>query len=156
MELKYLLLTQKEINRFKRNVADANLIRKCVIGYLGNRKLYPPENSPWENPFIENCPSKNSPVENCPRTNCPFEDCPRKISSKKDCPLSPLEICPQQNCSWKTAKFDLFCSTKDKMPTLNYSFVVYEFVCPGCNANYISKTERPLLKKCWICLEWKR
>ena len=36
------------------------------------------------------------------------------------------------------------CSTKDKTPTLNQLFVVYEFVCPEYNANYIGKTEKTL------------
>ena len=33
------------------------------------------------------------------------------------------------------------------MPTLNQSFVVYEFVCPGCSDNYIEKTERILFER---------
>ena len=42
---------------------------------------------------------------------------------------------------------NLFCNTKDKTPTLNQSFVVYEFVCPGCSANYVGKTERTLFER---------
>ena len=33
------------------------------------------------------------------------------------------------------------------MPTLNDSFVVYEFACPGCSANYVGKTERTLFER---------
>ena len=44
-------------------------------------------------------------------------------------------------------KIDYFCSTKDKTPTLNQSFVVYEFVCPGCSANYVGKTDRTLFAR---------
>ena len=43
---------------------------------------------------------------------------------------------------YDATKVDFFCSTKDKTPTINQSFVVYEFVCPGCSANYVGKTER--------------
>ena len=42
---------------------------------------------------------------------------------------------------------NFFCNTKVKMPTLNQSFVVYEFVCPGCSANYVGKTERTLFER---------
>ena len=48
---------------------------------------------------------------------------------------------------YDVTKIDFFCSTKDKTPTLNQSFVVYEFVCPGCSANYVGKTERTLFKR---------
>ena len=37
-----------------------------------------------------------------------------------------------------------FTNAKDKTPLLNNSFVVYKFTCPGCNINYIGKTERTL------------
>ena len=37
---------------------------------------------------------------------------------------------------------DFFCSTKHKTPTLNQSSVAYEFVCSGCDVNYVGKTER--------------
>ena len=38
---------------------------------------------------------------------------------------------------------DLF-SVKDAVPKLLKSFVVYKFVCPGCNACYIGETTRHL------------
>ena len=43
---------------------------------------------------------------------------------------------------FKTTQLKNFTSTKDKVPTLSKSNVVYEIVCPGCGANYIGKTER--------------
>ena len=36
----------------------------------------------------------------------------------------------------------LFCSIKNKTPTVDQSFAVYEFVCSGCSASYAEKTER--------------
>ena len=33
-------------------------------------------------------------------------------------------------------------------PKINESFAVYEFICPGCNANYVGKTERTLHERC--------
>ena len=48
---------------------------------------------------------------------------------------------------YDVTKIDFFCSTKDKMPTLNQSFVVYEFVCPGCNADYVGKNGRTLFER---------
>ena len=35
-----------------------------------------------------------------------------------------------------------FTSTKDKIPTLSKSNVVYQIECPGCGENYIGKTDR--------------
>ena len=37
-------------------------------------------------------------------------------------------------------------STKDKTLTLNQSFVVHKFVCPGCRIDYVGKTERTLFE----------
>ena len=33
------------------------------------------------------------------------------------------------------------------MPTLNQSFIVYEFVWPGCSDNYVGKTVRTLFER---------
>ena len=41
-------------------------------------------------------------------------------------------------------KTEFYCNTKDKTAVLGNSFVVYDFSCPGCSANYISKTVRTL------------
>ena len=41
-------------------------------------------------------------------------------------------------------KMEIFCNTRDRTPFINQSFVVYEFTCPGCGANYVGKTERML------------
>ena len=43
-----------------------------------------------------------------------------------------------------TSQVGYFCNTKDRVPLLNQSYVVYKFVCPGCKASYIGKTERTL------------
>ena len=37
-----------------------------------------------------------------------------------------------------------FCNTKNRTPIINQSFIVYEFTCPCCKANYVRKTERTL------------
>ena len=67
----------------------------------------------------------------------------RKIKSncKKDHPIvfRPL---------YDVTKLEFFCDTKDRTPKLNESFAVYEFICPGCNANYVGKTERTLHEIC--------
>ena len=42
---------------------------------------------------------------------------------------------------------EFFCNTKDRTPIINQSFVVYEFTCPGCGANYVGKTERTLYER---------
>ena len=49
---------------------------------------------------------------------------------------------------YDVTKLEFFCNTKDRTPKLNQSFVVYEFTCPGCNANYVGKTERTLHGRC--------
>ena len=33
------------------------------------------------------------------------------------------------------------------MPTLNQSFIVYEFVCHGCSVNYVGKTVRTFFER---------
>ena len=43
---------------------------------------------------------------------------------------------------YHVTKLEFFCNTKDM------NFVVYEFICPGCIANYVGKTERTLHERC--------
>ena len=43
---------------------------------------------------------------------------------------------------------EFFCNTKDRTSIINQSFVVYEFTCAGCGANYVGKTERTLYERC--------
>ena len=43
-----------------------------------------------------------------------------------------------------TTKLNFFCNSKDVVPYLNKSFVVYQFKYPGCGCSYIGKTERTL------------
>ena len=43
---------------------------------------------------------------------------------------------------YDVCKIEFFCNTKDRTPIINQSFVVYEFTCSGCSANYVRKTER--------------
>ena len=38
----------------------------------------------------------------------------------------------------------MFCPTKDKIPELQKSNVVYCIDCPGCNQSYVGKTDRCL------------
>ena len=49
--------------------------------------------------------------------------------------------------SYQSIKFSFFTNTKDKIPPLNKSFVVYKFNCPGCNAAYVGKTNRTSLER---------
>ncbi len=42
----------------------------------------------------------------------------------------------------KTTQLKNFASTKDKIPTLSKSNVVYQIKCPGCSVDYIGKTDR--------------
>ena len=44
-------------------------------------------------------------------------------------------------------KIEFYCNTKDKTAVLSDSFVVYNFSCRGCGANYIGKTERTLYER---------
>ena len=41
-------------------------------------------------------------------------------------------------------KMEVFCNTKDKTPKMIQSFIVYEFVCSGCNSNHVGKTGKTL------------
>ena len=67
--------------------------------------------------------------------------CKIKVNYKNDQPIVfkiLYDIC----------KMEFFCNTKDITPIINQSFVVYEFTCPGCAANYMGKTERILYERC--------
>ena len=46
--------------------------------------------------------------------------------------------------NWQTTDAGSFVSLKDPRPKQYKSSIVYEFKCPGCNANYIGKTDRCL------------
>ena len=48
---------------------------------------------------------------------------------------------------FKTTLLSTFTHTKDKTPTLSKSHVVYEVKCPGCNSNYIGKTDKTLYER---------
>ena len=72
-----------------------------------------------------------------------FKRCIHKIKSscKKDHPILFRLL-------YDVTKLEFFCSTKDRTPKLNESFVAYEFICPGCNDNYVGKTGRTLHERC--------
>ena len=64
-----------------------------------------------------------------------------KVNCKKDQPVVFKilhDVC----------KMEFFCNTKDRTPIINQSFVLYEFTCPCCGANYVEKTERTLYERC--------
>jgi hypothetical protein len=59
--------------------------------------------------------------------------------------ISPLLKSPCKFIvNWKTTDTNFFISLKDATPKTYQSSVVYEFKCPGCNANYVGKTDRCL------------
>ena len=59
--------------------------------------------------------------------------------------ISPLLKAPCKFIvNWKTTDANCFISLKDQTPKMYQSSVVYEFKCPGCNANYVGKTDRCL------------
>ena len=51
------------------------------------------------------------------------------------------------NIQLKTTKLSLFNPNKDRIPLLSKSCCVYRYTCPGCNAEYIGKTETTLFKR---------
>ena len=71
-----------------------------------------------------------------------FKSCVHKTKSnwKKDHPIVFRLL-------YDVTNLEFFYNTKDRTPKLNESFVVYEFICPRCNANYVGKTERTLLER---------
>ena len=48
---------------------------------------------------------------------------------------------------YDTVKISYFTNSKDKVPPLSQSFVVYEYNCPGCNSSYIGQTERTMYER---------
>ena len=47
----------------------------------------------------------------------------------------------------KATKLAYYTSTKDRIPILSNSYIVYKFICPGCSANYIGETQCTLYKR---------
>ena len=50
-------------------------------------------------------------------------------------------------------KMEFFCNTKDTIPIINQSFIVYELTCPGCGPNYVGKTKITLVER-WVQHAW--
>ena len=48
---------------------------------------------------------------------------------------------------YHVCKMEFFCNSKDRTAIINQSFVVYEFRCPDCDANYVGKTKRTLYER---------
>ena len=57
--------------------------------------------------------------------------------------LVPLDLRPKYDVN----KIEFHSNTKDKTAVLSSSFVVCDFSCPGCGANYICKTQRTLYER---------
>ena len=64
-----------------------------------------------------------------------------KINCKNDQPVV-------FNILYDVCKMEFFYNTKDRSSIVNQSFAVCEFMCPGCGANYVRKTERTLYERC--------
>ena len=143
----YICLTYKlpsEINTIKR-FASWNDFPKSVVNSIINKTLITP--SVTEASHDANETSNEVTIYFC----APYyggkgclliKFCIRKIKSncKKERSITFRVL-------YDVPKIDFFCSTKDKTSTLNQSFVVYEFVCPGCSANYVGKTERTFFER---------
>ena len=47
-----------------------------------------------------------------------------------------------KTCIRKIKRYAMFCSLKDKIPTHQKPNVIYAIKFPGCDKNYVGKTER--------------
>ena len=47
--------------------------------------------------------------------------------------------------TYNTTKLSFYTNTKDRIDKLAYSYIVYQFCCPGCSKSYIGK--EPFLKE---------
>ena len=76
----------------------------------------------------------------------------RALSLLKSC-LCKIQSNRIKTCSirFKTQyyfnKIEFYYNTKDKTAVFSNSFLVYNFSCPGCGANYIGKIERTLYER---------
>ena len=135
-----------EINIIKRFVS-CNDFPQAVVNSIINKTVNTPSNN--EGPNINNAEKSNEitiyfrfPYYGDKAFSL-FKSCIRKIKSncKKDHPVLFRLL-------YDGTKLEFFCNTKDRTPKLNESFVVYEFICTGCNANYVGKSERTLHERC--------
>ena len=121
-----------EINTIKK-LASWNDFPKSVVNSIINKTL----NTPPSNESSNSIEEKSNEITIYFRFPyygdkgfSLFKSCIRKIKSncKKDQPVTFRLL-------YDVTKLEFFCNTKDRTPKLNQSFVVYEFTCPGCNAN---------------------
>ena len=135
-----------EINIIKR-FASRNDFPKSVVNSIINKTLNTPSNNEGTN--INNTEKGNEitiyfyfPFYGDKGFSL-FKSCIRKIKSnyKKDHPILFRLL-------YDVTKLELFCHTKGRTPKLNGYFVVYEFICPRCNANYVGKTGGTLHERC--------
>lgn len=72
----------------------------------------------------------------------------KSIELAKSCIAKIKRNCKKNTICFKllydTTKVEFFTNTKDRIPLLCQSSVVYEFMCPGWHDKYIGKTERTL------------
>ena len=66
--------------------------------------------------------------------------CSNKIKRLTDKPIK-IQI------HWQTTKVSFFTNSKDRTAKDYCSSVVYKFTCPGCNTQYIGKTDRNLVSR---------
>ena len=135
-----------EINIIKR-FASWNDFPKSVVNSIISKTLNTPSNN--EGPNI-NITAKSNEITIYFRFPyygdkgfSLFKPCVRKIKSncKRDHPIVFRLL-------YDVTKLEFFCNIKDRTTKLNESFVVYEFICPACNANYVGNTERTLHERC--------
>ena len=122
------------INCFK-NFASWNDFPKSVVNSIINKTLNTPPNNESSNSIKSN---EITIYFRFPyygdKGFSLFKSCIRKNKSncKKDQPVTFRLL-------YDVTKLEFFCNTKDRTPKLKQSFVVYEFICPGCNANYVGQ-----------------
>ena len=69
---------------------------------------------------------------------------------KKNC-LRKVKKCLKENVHfitcYETKKTAMFCSTKDSIPIHQKANIVYKVTCPGCNEDYVGKTDCNLVTR---------
>ena len=69
---------------------------------------------------------------------------------KKNC-FKKMQKCLKENVCfiicYETKKTTMFCSVKDSIPIHEKAKVIYKITCPGCNQDYVGKTDHNLVTR---------
>ena len=129
-----------ELNNIKRFAAYNGFpkwtVKSVIRQSLGNRKNNESESNEEIDTLFMFLPYNGKEAE------CIAKRCKKRLDK-----LFRKEKRVKLNIIFQSTKVSFFTSTKDKIPALSNSGVIYNYTCPGCKSSYIGKTENTLFNR---------